>query len=260
MAIFALMISTKLTREEMWSRQQISSLDVDYDFWNRKRELIQQMSQISQSCLFTVDVFRGRYDFASSGFSDLFGYKPEWLNSIEKNGNFLEDMVHPDDLETLIKMQIDHSHFIYSLEPQYRNDYSNTYKFRMRNAQQKYLNVISRQRVIQQDVNGKAWIILGEVNISPDQGTLDNVQKITVNLKTGKIIYPRNKFDYDTSLSKREIEILKLVRKGYLSKEIADKLYISLNTVNNHRKNILRKLQVSNSIEAINEAFKSGHL
>jgi DNA-binding CsgD family transcriptional regulator len=130
----------------------------------------------------------------------------------------------------------------------------------MRNAQQKYLNVISRQRVIQQDVNGKAWIILGEVNISPDQGTLDNVQKITVNLKTGKIIYPRNKFDYDTSLSKREIEILKLVRKGYLSKEIADKLYISLNTVNNHRKNILRKLQVSNSIEAINEAFKSVHL
>jgi len=259
MAIFALMTSTKLTRESMWSRQQISSLDVDYDFWNRKRELIRQMSQISQSCLFTVDVFKGRYDFASSGFSDLFGYKSEWINSIEKNGNFLEDMVHPDDLETLKRMQIDHSHFIYSLETKYRNDYSNTYNFRMRNAQKQYLNVISRQRVVEQDVNGKAWIILGEVNISPDQRPLGDVQKITVNLKTGKIIHSEDKLDNDTSLSKREIEILKLVRKGYLSKEIADKLYISLNTVNNHRKNILRKLQVSNSMEAINTAFRKGY-
>ena len=255
MAIFAIMTSNELTREELWSRQQISRLDVDYDSWNRKRELIKQMSQISQSCLFTVDVFKGRYDFASSGFSDLFGYKPEWINSIEKNGNFLEDMVHPDDLETLIKMQIDHSYFIYSLEPRYRNDYSNTYNFRMRNAQKQYLNVISRQRVIEQDVNGKAWIILGEVNISPDQRPLGDVQKITVNLKTGKIIHFQNRFGDDTSLSKREVEILKLIRKGYLGKEIADKLFISLNTVNNHRKNILRKLQVSNSIEAINATF-----
>jgi DNA-binding CsgD family transcriptional regulator len=252
------MVATKLTREEMWSRQQISSLDVDYNFWNRKRALIQQMSQISQSCLFTVDVFRGRYDFASSAFSDLFGYKPEWLNSIEKQGDFLEDMVHPDDLEKLIKMQIDHSHFIYSLEPQYRNDYSNTYTFRMRNVHKEYLNVISRQRVIQQDVNGKAWIVLGEVSILPDQRPLDDVQKITVNLKTGEMIYTPNKFDYDISLSQREIEILNLIRLGYLSKEIADKLYISLNTVNNHRKNILRKLGVSNSMEAIHAIFRKG--
>ena len=242
----------------MWSRQQISSLDVDYDFWKQKRELIRQMSQISQSCLFTVDVFREKYDFASSGFSDLFGYKPEWIRSIEKNGNYLEDMVHPDDLETLIKMQIDHSHFIYNLEPKYRNDYSNTYNFRMQNAQKKYLNVISRQRVIEQDINGKAWIILGEVNISPDQRPLSDVQKITVNLKTGKFIHSEDKLEDGTSLSKREMEILKLIRKGYLSKEIADKLFISLNTVNNHRKNILRKLQVSNSIEAINATFNKG--
>jgi len=77
------------------------------------------MSQISHSCLFTVDVFKGRYDFSSSGFSDIFGYKPEWLNSIEKQGNFFEDIAHPDDLEKLIKMQIDHSHSTYSLKPQY---------------------------------------------------------------------------------------------------------------------------------------------
>jgi DNA-binding CsgD family transcriptional regulator len=242
--------------QRLWAKQQIGSNDVDYNLWEQKRKLLRQMADLSHSCLFTVDVFMGRYDFASSGFSELFGYKPEWLNSIEKQAYFFEDMTHPDDLDELLKMQIDHSHFIYSLEPEYRNDYSNTYNFRMQNAQKQYLNVISRQRVIEQDINGKAWIILGEVNILPDQRSLNGVQKITVNLKTGQIIHSANNIDNETTLSDREIEILRLVKTGHLSKEIADKLCISLNTVSNHRKNILLKLQVANSIEAINEAEK----
>lgn len=125
-------------------------------------------------------------------------------------------MAHPDDLEKLMKMQIDHSHFIYSLDTQNRNDYSNIYKFRMRNLQKKYLNVMSRQQVIQQDANGKAWIILGEINILPDQRPLADVQRITVNLKTGQLIYCQNNINNDTSLSDREIEVLKLVQSGLL--------------------------------------------
>ena len=246
--------------QKLWAKQQIGSNDVDYHVWGQKRKLLKQVADLSHSCLFTVDVFKGRYDFASSAFSELFGYKQEWLNSIEKQVDFFEDMTHPDDLDGLIKMQIGHSHFIYSLAPQSRNDYSNIYKFRIRNSQKKYLNVISRQRVIQQDVNGKAWIIMGEVNILPDQRTLSGVQKITVNLKTGQIIDAANNIDNETTLSGREIEILRLVKTGYLSKEIAGKLCISLNTVNNHRKSILRKLQASNSIEALNEAAKRGML
>ncbi len=244
--------------QKLWAKQQIGSNDVDYSLWSQKRELLRQMADMSHSCLFTVDVFKGRYDFASSGFSDIFNYKSEWLNSIEKQGDFFEDMAHPDDLEKLMKMQIDHSHFIYSLDTQNRNDYSNIYKFRMRNSQKKYLNVMSRQQVIQQDANGKAWIILGEINILPDQRPLADVQRITVNLKTGQLIYYQNNINNDSSLSDREIEVLNMVQSGLLSKEIAGKLCISLNTVNNHRKNILRKLQVANSIEAINEAAKMG--
>ena len=43
------------------------------------------------------------------------------------------------------------------------------------------------------------------------------------------------------ALSSREKEILVLVAKGYMSKEIADMLNISMNTVNTHRKNITAK-------------------
>lgn len=45
-------------------------------------------------------------------------------------------------------------------------------------------------------------------------------------------------------LSYREIEVLTLIAKGYINKEIADKLHISLTTVISHRKNITEKLGI----------------
>jgi DNA-binding NarL/FixJ family response regulator len=55
-------------------------------------------------------------------------------------------------------------------------------------------------------------------------------------------------------LTSREKEILLLIAKGEISKEIAHQLNISINTVNRHRQNILEKLNVNNSIEAVRTA------
>jgi len=51
----------------------------------------------------------------------------------------------------------------------------------------------------------------------------------------------------ETNISKREIEIVGLVTKGLTSQEIADKLHLSTYTVNTHRRNILRKLELKNT-------------
>ena len=61
-------------------------------------------------------------------------------------------------------------------------------------------------------------------------------------------------------LTGRETEILKLISAGLISKQIADKLYISVNTVNTHRQLILEKLNAENAIEAIKFAKKLGIL
>ena len=56
-------------------------------------------------------------------------------------------------------------------------------------------------------------------------------------------------------LSKRENEILLLLSKGLLYKEIADQLGISVGTVRQHIHNIYEKLHVQNRTEAINKAY-----
>lgn len=63
---------------------------------------------------------------------------------------------------------------------------------------------------------------------------------------------------YEVPLTKREIEILKLIAEGLSSQEIADKLFISLRTVETHRLNINQKLDVKNTAGLVKEALKRG--
>jgi two-component system NarL family response regulator len=61
-----------------------------------------------------------------------------------------------------------------------------------------------------------------------------------------------------TELTGRELEILTLVGEGKTSREIADQLYISENTVRNHVRNILDKLGLKSRFEAVNWAHREG--
>ncbi len=51
-----------------------------------------------------------------------------------------------------------------------------------------------------------------------------------------------------TSLTKREIQVLKLVAQQYSTREIAEEFHISESTVETHRKNLMKKVKVKNSV------------
>ena len=63
--------------------------------------------------------------------------------------------------------------------------------------------------------------------------------------------------DYGT-LTQREQEILRLLAEGHSSKEIAEHLFLSQKTVENHRGNIMRKLDLHSTVELIRYAAKFG--
>lgn len=62
------------------------------------------------------------------------------------------------------------------------------------------------------------------------------------------------------TLTMREIEILKMIAKGLSSKQIAEQLNLSYRTIETHRFNIFKKLNVTNSIEAVSRAADLGLL
>lgn len=63
---------------------------------------------------------------------------------------------------------------------------------------------------------------------------------------------------FPDELSEREIDVLREVAQGFSNKEIADRLYISLNTVKSHIKQILSKLDVKNRTDAVRKGRELG--
>lgn len=62
------------------------------------------------------------------------------------------------------------------------------------------------------------------------------------------------------SISKREAQVLHLIAHENSTKEIAQMLYISAHTVISHRKNLMIKLQATNTAGLIRRSFESGIL
>ena len=61
-------------------------------------------------------------------------------------------------------------------------------------------------------------------------------------------------------LSKRELEILQLVVKGYTSKKMAAHLGLSPRTIDHHRSNILKKMGKKNSVDLVNFVVRNGFI
>ena len=61
----------------------------------------------------------------------------------------------------------------------------------------------------------------------------------------------------DEILSRRELEVLKLICKEYSNADIADKLFLSVSTVETHRKNLIAKLGVNNTVGLVKFALRN---
>ena len=109
----------------------------------------------------------------------------------------------------------------------------------------------ARQQISPLDVDYNLW--------NERRAPMERIKRTVINRKTGEILASAV-VPADQQLTMREKEILLLIRQGFLSKEIASKLNLSIYTVHNHRKNILAKLNVDNVIEAINRAESFGIL
>ncbi|MEX2482990.1 MAG: LuxR C-terminal-related transcriptional regulator, partial [Brumimicrobium sp.] len=83
-------------------------------------------------------------------------------------------------------------------------------------------------------------------NIDPEQLPYDYQSKIKSNSPL------------KTFLSNREIEIVKLLSKGFSSKQIGVKLFISTGTVSTHRKNIRKKTGIKSTAELISRSLMEG--
>lgn len=155
-------------------------------------------------------------------------------------------LIHEDDLTEKHLQELCFFHFIKQLPRSKCSDYYLASKIRMKDSNGNYIVALHRVFYISVPPHKGLWLVL--CLYSPLVFDMPS-QALIVNSVTGHVSELKSLGSADI-LSVREKQVLALIDKGMMSKEIAATLSISVNTVSRHRQEILGKLKVKNSIEA----------
>ena len=161
--------------------------------------------------------------------------------------------VHPEDLANRHLLELYFFHLIRKTPIAQRSNFRTHSVIRMQNSVGEYIPILHRTFYQQSSSNGSLWLALCLYNFATDIDIRQGFCGIIQNTATGEVIHLDSKSSNDI-LSSRESQVLALIEQGLASKEIANRLIISKNTVDRHRQNIMEKLRVNNSIEAIRVA------
>jgi DNA-binding CsgD family transcriptional regulator len=236
---------------ELLSEPDFDGADMDYTLLETlHKPVLTQLAKASGSVITVFDMHLRKHVFTSSGFFDLFGSDSD-IEGMDKK-------IHLDDLQFLTGNAITALKYLYSHRDDMKN-YKFIVEYRIRKASGEYVRVIEQQSVLESDKAGNAWLALSVIDLSPNQSPFKSVKSGIFNKKDNSFVPIQSLCEKNApALSPRELEILQMVKDGFLSKEISDQLSISVHTVNTHRQRILEKLNADNSMEAVKYASEQG--
>lgn len=185
----------------------------------------------------------------------LLGYPKEIFSSEVVHGN-----IHPEDLDVvsrIIRAVVDH----YTTKALVSTDSYLLLTYRIRKYDGSYLKILRQSGAYQSDKEG---YLISNWSLITDIEFISNNNMVEWELNGRE--FDRDSFrqgiyrEFQNFFSKREKEVIQHLTLGATSKEIADKLFISLHTVHTHRKNILRKTNCTSKEQLVSFCKKNGVL
>lgn len=243
--------------EESFAIQKFDTTLLNEQTVNECRTLIRTLTGVNNGCAVLSDLAADRSYFAIGTFGDFLGLSAvdisqEVIESVDEDCIYRH--IHPEDLVEKRMLELEFFRFLCRQPVGERLKYRSNCQIRMQNTQGGYKYITNKTQILRNSPCGNMWLALCQYDLSPDQRPRMGINSQITNNETGEVTTLALSNVHDTLLSKREKQILLLIKEGSLSKEIARRLAISVHTVNRHRQNILEKLSVDNSIEAVRAA------
>lgn len=241
----------------IYALQHLESESLDPASVTRAREIASAIAAASGGCTVITDAACDRcYIYADRmgniiGITDLPAICKEESSSDEDE---IYNRIHPEDLVEKRMLEYEFFKIIHTLPAEEKKSRKATCRLRIKDNIGTYRLIDNSTQAITLSPAGKIWLILCCYSISPIDKFGDDISPHILNIDNGESISLSFKEKRKQILSEREKEVLILIKKGYPSKQIASMLGISVHTVNRHRQNIIEKLSVGNSIEAVTAA------
>ncbi|MCX2743043.1 LuxR C-terminal-related transcriptional regulator [Mangrovivirga sp. M17] len=214
---------------------------------------------IGMTFLFITNSANQKYEFITKNVEHCTGLK---LQDLYRDGvNYILSRIHPDETEQWHMIVGEIVNEIIRLPEKQRLKTNFQLHYRLKNGSGKYINISDGHIPIALNNEGIPYLFLSQVTVLGSGGKskpkgilmcLNENNEYDIIFKT-----PDKASKEDLCLSKREIEVLNYVGKGLTSKDIAEKIHVSKETVDKHRKNIIKKLDVNNVVEAYSKAKRA---
>ncbi|NOZ46425.1 MAG: hypothetical protein GXO79_06545 [Chlorobi bacterium] len=227
------------------------------------RKIIEQVATFFSAGSYYYYIFNFatlQMEYVHPTIKNVLGIDPEKFN-IEK---FLS-IHHPDDLKVFNEKEALASQFLFNyISPKDIPYYKVVYVNRVKHSQGHYIKLLHQAKALQVTENGKIQHVLGvHTDISYLKTPVDH--KVSF-IGEGKPSYYSidpinpifNRLKNTNIYTSQELNIIHLISEGKSNLEIAEKLFISVNTVKTHRKNILQKSNANNSAHLIANCIREG--
>ncbi len=237
-----------------YDSQDLQSEQLDFSILEESKNKVATAVEVESDCRVITDasadfcyIFGGKFSLLLG----LSGSDPYFKTMTSSDEDEIYDRIHPEDLVDKRMLEYEFFKFVDSKPASLKLNYKATCRIRLKDNHGKYLFVENSTRILKLSPKGKVWLILCCYDLSPAQTGSEGISPRIIDCTTGEINEIQLSERRSGILTKREKEILALIKEGKPSKQIADILGISLHTVNRHRQNILEKLSVGNSVEAV---------
>jgi DNA-binding CsgD family transcriptional regulator len=229
----------------------------EYPTLFHKHYIKKDMASIGPCFIMLSDLTSMKFLEVSEGSIEVIGYTPKEI--FQAGANFTFQIVHPQDLEHCLQMIKIAWEFVKEIPQELKLQYTSNFYYRAIKKDGTVIKVQLQVLNIETDIGGNLTVTCNILTDISHLGLSDEVKLTIVDSINNSCFsatghHPRL-LNESRILSKREIEILKLLVQGLNSRQIAERLIISYYTVRTHRKNILEKLGKKNTAELISYAL-----
>lgn len=225
----------------MIKKSNMQSLPEKYKKSKEKILFYEKIFSSLNAIVFVFDLNNYKMLWVNDSFKKILGYKKSTRSIPEEE---MLDVYHPDDRDVLREMR----NFF-----RQNKSASFTALFKFRDVNNNYLWLCTVANIFRRTKDESVFEVVG---VSIDFTSQFTYSK-NIRMLSQEKLREMNK-DVIAKITPREREILRYFAGGCKTREIADKFNLSFHTVNNHRKNLLKKLEIKNLAALVNFAVENG--
>ncbi|UZT97108.1 LuxR C-terminal-related transcriptional regulator [Chryseobacterium fluminis] len=217
-------------------------------------EVIKAFSRITYMSVYVIDYQKQNFEYVSDNPLFLCDHTPQEVETMGYAFYFRH--VKKEDLELLLKINEVGFDFYENLPVEDRKLYTISYDFHLINENKNAVLINHKLTPLFLSSEGKIWKAMCLVSLSHNHqsGNISIVKQGTDEIWNYDLSESKWIKDEKIKLSEREVEILRLYAQGLTINEIAEKIFVTGDTVKFHRRKLFDKMGVNNITEAMSYA------